>query len=258
MNEDQEYGDSSMRGRLLETEAEPMRRSLLQSGDAASKPCNSEDNQQFTDLREKLLRGNSDACNILVNDQNETNDNLHLATQGSVMKKINRETILPSKQIEHKKEVMLDEDILIPKNSKSCWSFLCCCLKGKKTSGLPQLNLLNRIRRKTANMSSTLNIMEYLYLQYSQELVNILWNKQLEPNQNKLELRDDLSYWLIQFVYARVTSNYWISFNESDSDTINEIIQTICTSDIFYCHRMICFMMSNYFNDVNFEGVNEK
>jgi hypothetical protein len=49
-------------------------------------------------------------------------------------------------------------------------------------------------------MSSTLNIMEYLYLQYSQELVNILWNKQLEPNHSKLELRDDLGYWLIQFV----------------------------------------------------------
>jgi hypothetical protein len=47
--------------------------------------------------------------------------------------------------------------------------------------------------------------MEYLYLQYSQELVNILWSKQLEPNQNKLELRDDLSYWLIQFVYVCMT-----------------------------------------------------
>jgi|JFJP01.1.fsa_nt_gi hypothetical protein len=54
-------------------------------------------------------------------------------------------------------------------------------------------------------MSSTLNILEYLYLHYSQELVNILWTKQLDPHHNKLELRDDLSYWLIQFVYPRLT-----------------------------------------------------
>lgn len=131
MNEEQEHGESQWTERLLDKDAEPIRRSLFQSGDAM-KPRGGEDNQQFTDLREQLMKENSDACNILVNDQNETNDNLHLATQGSVMKKINRETILPSKQIEHKKEVMLDEDIFIPKNSKSCWSFLCCCLKGKK------------------------------------------------------------------------------------------------------------------------------
>jgi hypothetical protein len=132
MNEDQDNRDQDLREGLLEKKENPApeRRSLFEPG-SGSKP-HSEENLRYTDLREKLVRSNSDACNVLINDQNETNDNLHLATQGSIMKKINRETILPSKQIEHKKEVMLDEDIFIPKNSKSCWSFLCCCLKGKK------------------------------------------------------------------------------------------------------------------------------
>ena len=90
-----------------------------------------EDNEQNNEKRKER-----------INQRNgrEGNQDLHLETYGSVMKKFDRETIMPAKKIEKKKEVMLDRDTSSEAAGKSCWSCLCCCFKGKKV----HMNLIFR------------------------------------------------------------------------------------------------------------------
>jgi hypothetical protein len=52
--------------------------------------------------------------------------------------------------------------------------------------------------------------------------------------------------------------NYWISFNDSTEDTVSEVTHTISSANIFYSHRLMAFMLANYFDEVGFEEVDRK
>ncbi len=106
--------------------------------------------------------------------------------------------------------------------------------------------------KKNTLKNSTLNILEYLYLSYDQELVNMLWHKQIDKDLQKQQLRDDFSHWVLQLV------NYWVSFNDSSDDTVSEIIHTVSSANFFFSHRMILFLLTNYFDEMSLIGINEK
>lgn len=108
------------------------------------------------------------------------------------------------------------------------------------------------IKNQKTLKSSTLNILEYLYLTYDQELVNLLWHKRIDKDLNKQQLRDDFSHWVLQLV------NYWVSFNESSDDTVSEIIHTMSSANFFFSHRLILFLLTNYFDELSLIGINEK
>lgn len=97
-----------------------------------------------------------------------------------------------------------------------------------------------------------MNILEHLYISYNQELVNMLWHKQLAARTNRLELRDDFSYWVQLLV------NYWVSFNDSSDDTVSEIVTTMCSANVFFCHHLIVTLMANYFDEPDLFAINEK
>lgn len=59
--------------------------------------------------------------------------------------------------------------------------------------------------KKTEEVDSILNILEMLYVRYEQEMVNMLWHKNLEKTNTKIELRDDIAYFLPQIMYPRLT-----------------------------------------------------
>jgi hypothetical protein len=54
--------------------------------------------------------------------------------------------------------------------------------------------------KKTEEVDSILNILEMLYVRYEQELVNMLWHKSLEKTNAKVELREDIAYFLPQIM----------------------------------------------------------
>jgi predicted transcriptional regulator len=175
------------------------------------------------------------------NSPTDIDNKRYLFTPGAVSRKIDRETIMPPEELERKKEIILVEENT---SSKSCWTSICPFWKNRK------MNLFSKISKKKGP-DSLLNILEVLYLSYNQELVNMLWHKPVDE-QTKNKLRDDFSYWMNFFV------NYWVSFNDSSDDTIAEITNTISSSVIFYGHRMISFLLANYFQEYGFETIDAK
>lgn len=118
-------------------------------------------------------------------------DKKYVMTPGVNKKMIDRETILPRDQVEEKAGLLLDRQVeQIGNNKKSCWSCLCLFGKGKK------LNDFLKFVRKKEKENSILNILECLFLEYNQDLVNLLWHKHLECTTKKLVLRDDFSHWI--------------------------------------------------------------
>ena len=118
-------------------------------------------------------------------------DKKYVTTPGVTKKKIDRETILPSRQIEEKADLLLERQTKDWQQEKrSCWSCLCFFGKGKKLSEFLKFN------KKSEKENTLLNILECLFLEYNQGLVNLLWHKPLESGSKKLVLRDDFSHWI--------------------------------------------------------------
>lgn len=118
-------------------------------------------------------------------------DKKYVMTPGVNKKMIDRETILPSRQVEEKADLLLEREAKDKVEGKrSCWSCLCFFGKGKK------VNEFLKFGKKNEKENTILNILECLFLEYNQGLVNLLWHKNLEPSNKKLELRDDFTYWV--------------------------------------------------------------
>lgn len=124
-------------------------------------------------------------------------DKKYVLAPGLHKKMIDRETILPSRQIEEKADLLLDLEGGTKASKKSCWSCLCFFGKGKK------LNEFLKFGKKNEKENSVLNILECLFLEYNQGLVNLLWHKSLENNSKKVMIRDDFSYWAHILLYRR-------------------------------------------------------
>jgi hypothetical protein len=213
----------------------------------------------FDELKEDkafdLLQGREDVDRLQPNKRTPHHslvDKKYVMTPGVQKKMIDRETILPSRQIEEKADLLLDLEGGTKETKKSCWSCFCFFGKGKK------LNEFLKFGKKNEKENSVLNILECLFLEYNQGLVNLLWHKPLETCSKKVVLRDDFSHWINILLYGRLIRNYWISFNESFDDSISEIMHTSTTANYFYCQRITLFLLANYFEGIEFEEVNQR
>ena len=141
-----------------------------------------------------LIKGREDVESLKPNKRTPHHsliDKKYVLTPGVNKKMIDRETILPSRQVEEKADFILEREGKQETTEKrSCWSCLCLFGKGKK------LNEFLKFGKKNKRENSILNILECLFLEYNQKLVNLLWHKPLESYSKKLAIRDDFSHWI--------------------------------------------------------------
>lgn len=191
----------------------------------------------------------------------------YITPSGSVVKKINRETIMPQNYMEKKREDILENETSAKKKRKASAEIenkaasperlsenqasnkTCCCFSWFRSS---KFDLFKKIRKRKGADSSIINILEYLYLTYDNDMVNMLWQKPINPAKNpKPGLRDDLSDLLLQI------SNYWLSFNEHTEDNFAQILMVTTSMDNSFFVRLFCFIMANYFEGEEFQETNK-
>jgi hypothetical protein len=57
---------------------------------------------------------------------------------------------------------------------------------------------------------------------------------------------------------ASNSSNYWVSFNDSNEDTLFEIISTSAAANFFFGQKLVLTMLSNHFEELGLEDIKKK